>query len=332
MQPLGHDPDYYDHGPGSEEWKRNRRKEEQGWQEQQRREEQARRDRLVELDEENARLRAAISTPEVCAGVVSEVVERARDAAVAEVKRLKGELAEAVGALLGGEAAEAEIATLKRQLTKAGQRATRMKGRAQDGEEEIVRKAEEIQRLENELAVLSGKGGSMGRMREYYIDELDERELKMLAARGEAAAVKKQLADAKVEGRKAEGAWYTSDTDYEKCRRCGRHYSTVWRATDDLWAEFVGDPGGTLCPACFSALCQEQEGPVLHWWAMTGPEWDDEHARLRDAQAKGRKAGLLEAVGRIRAALPPVECRARSVLVDAANDLVKITLPGEEGE
>lgn len=41
------------------------------------------------LHEEIAHLLAAISTPERCAGVVSEVVERERDEARAEVKRLK---------------------------------------------------------------------------------------------------------------------------------------------------------------------------------------------------------------------------------------------------
>lgn len=45
--------------------------------------------RIAQLQAENARLRAAIATPEVYAGVVTEVVERERDEAVAENTRLR---------------------------------------------------------------------------------------------------------------------------------------------------------------------------------------------------------------------------------------------------
>lgn len=60
MQPLGHDPHWYDHGPGSEEWKRKRRQEEEAWQAHQQREEQTRRDRLVEMDTEIVSLTAEV--------------------------------------------------------------------------------------------------------------------------------------------------------------------------------------------------------------------------------------------------------------------------------
>lgn len=46
---------------------------------------------------ENRQLKAAIATPEVYAGVVSEVVERERDEAVVENKRLREQLAKLKG-------------------------------------------------------------------------------------------------------------------------------------------------------------------------------------------------------------------------------------------
>lgn len=45
--------------------------------------------RLYDVQTENSQLRAAIGTPEVCAGVVSEIVERERDDAVKKCGELQ---------------------------------------------------------------------------------------------------------------------------------------------------------------------------------------------------------------------------------------------------
>lgn len=44
--------------------------------------------------------------------------------------------------------------------------------------------------------------------------------------------------------------------DAEHCQRCGRGYSIVWAAEDDLWNEVTGKgESGLLCPDCFDEEC-----------------------------------------------------------------------------
>lgn len=66
--------------------------------------------------------------------------------------------------------------------------------------------------------------------------------------------------------------------DGEICRDCGLPVSlgiggTYWHAPNELWNLVMGgpdatdDPGGCLCPACFTREC-ERQGIEIHWHAV----------------------------------------------------------------
>ncbi len=60
----------------------------------------------------------------------------------------------------------------------------------------------------------------------------------------------------------------------EHCQRCGRAYSLVWRAPDELWHAVTGcmDGGGLYCPECFVSMAREK-GIEVYWDACRAEEW-----------------------------------------------------------
>lgn len=46
--------------------------------------------------------------------------------------------------------------------------------------------------------------------------------------------------------------------EHETCDRCGRGYTLVWAAEDDLWNEVIGSEHGKRCPDCFERDCNER--------------------------------------------------------------------------
>jgi hypothetical protein len=61
----------------------------------------------------------------------------------------------------------------------------------------------------------------------------------------------------------------------EHCQRCGRAYSLVWRAPDELWHAVTGcmDGGGLYCPECFVSMAREK-GIEVYWDACRAEAWD----------------------------------------------------------
>lgn len=55
----------------------------------------------------------------------------------------------------------------------------------------------------------------------------------------------------------------------EFCHDCGVRQPLVWRAADDLWLEVMGDPGGVVCPVCFTRRA-DALGISLDWRPAVG--------------------------------------------------------------
>ena len=79
----------------------------------------------------------------------------------------------------------------------------------------------------------------------------------------------------------------------ERCQRCGRRYTEVWRAPDVLWANVTGrdDGGGLRCMPCFASEAVTR-GIALYWEARaltpSVPGAADESAPAGDAGGKER--------------------------------------------
>jgi hypothetical protein len=60
----------------------------------------------------------------------------------------------------------------------------------------------------------------------------------------------------------------------EVCKRCKRRSPIGFSVPDDVWAAVVGDPGTTLCPACFDVAAQKK-GVRYSFVATYSTSWSD---------------------------------------------------------
>jgi ribosomal protein L34E len=65
----------------------------------------------------------------------------------------------------------------------------------------------------------------------------------------------------------------SKNTDWEKCQKCGRRYSTVWNCNSDIiWEQITGkEYAGLYCPMCFDQMAQAKE-IRLYWSCVTCEE------------------------------------------------------------
>ena len=67
----------------------------------------------------------------------------------------------------------------------------------------------------------------------------------------------------------------------EKCQVCGKHYSYVWHAPDELWEQITGQKeSGLCCMECFDDLATAM-GIMLYWGCAVGgyPKGDGSDGR-----------------------------------------------------